>query len=266
MRRPIALTTVAILLSAACLAGIRAAGKYTGVVVFDRWGGCVLSAGPTLDYVAEAAKGPLKPLHGTPVVLDVSDAWQPVNPGEALLRKFKRVEGKPEEAGPAAARLQLTVEPAFADGQPAAFTIAARNVGEARLTLKYESLAPIALMKRRDKSSFLLASDGPSVAVLVGYTFWCPIDGQRLESRGGVQAGIPCDWRVTNVKTLPRTAVLEPGGESVITIALSLPPGEYDFFAAYRDLDPSPLYVASNLVGCDVDTGGGATLPKFLGR
>ena len=76
--------------------------------------------------------------------------------------------------------------------------------------------------------------------------------------------GVPCDRRVTNVKTPPRTAVLEPGVESTITISLSLPAGEYDF-AAYGEHQPSPRYAASNL-GFDVGADGRATLPNVRGR
>jgi len=48
-------------------AGIRDPGKYNGVVIFDRWGGCVLFSGVYLLYVSEAVKNQLRPYEGQAV-------------------------------------------------------------------------------------------------------------------------------------------------------------------------------------------------------
>ena len=52
----------------------------------------------------------------------------------------------------------------------------------------------------------------------------------------------------------------------VTAAAGCMPPGEYDFFAAYYEYHPTPWCVASNLVGFDVGADGRATLPKVPGR
>ena len=38
-----------------CEAGLRAPGKYSGVVIFDRWDGCTLYSGIYVMYVSEKA-------------------------------------------------------------------------------------------------------------------------------------------------------------------------------------------------------------------
>jgi hypothetical protein len=45
-------------------AGIRGRGKYSGVVVFDRWDGCILFSGVYLMYVSERVKDQLREYDG----------------------------------------------------------------------------------------------------------------------------------------------------------------------------------------------------------
>ena len=70
-------------------AGIRAPGKYSGVVIYDRWGGCILFSGVYLMYVSEAVKGQLRPYTGEAVEIDALAVVQPTNPGDGLIRKLK---------------------------------------------------------------------------------------------------------------------------------------------------------------------------------
>ena len=50
----------------ACLAGERGSGKYSGVVIFDRWGGCTLYSGIYVMYISEGVKEQLRPEAGRP--------------------------------------------------------------------------------------------------------------------------------------------------------------------------------------------------------
>jgi hypothetical protein len=70
-------------------AGIRGPGKYCGVIVFDRWDTCFLLSGHFITYVSNAVKNPLRPYKGTAMQVDASDVFQPMNPGDALIRKYE---------------------------------------------------------------------------------------------------------------------------------------------------------------------------------
>lgn len=67
----------------------RRPAKYWGVVVFDHWDTCFLLSGPYIAYISEAMKDGLRPYEGQAHQVDASDVVQPMNPGDALIRKYK---------------------------------------------------------------------------------------------------------------------------------------------------------------------------------
>lgn len=69
-------------------AGIRTAGKYSGVVFFDRWGGCILFSGVYLMYISEEVKENLREYNGQAIEIDSLEVVQPVNPGDGLIKRF----------------------------------------------------------------------------------------------------------------------------------------------------------------------------------
>src|SRR6516225_5196465 len=70
-------------------AGIRAPGKYSGVVIFDRWGGCILFSGVYLMYISDSVKEQLREYEGQAVEIDALEVNQPTNPGDGLIRRLK---------------------------------------------------------------------------------------------------------------------------------------------------------------------------------
>ncbi len=69
---------------APCEPGTRASGKYRGVVVFDRWDGCILFSGTYKMYVSEKTKVGLREHAGKPVEIDAREVRQPINPANGL--------------------------------------------------------------------------------------------------------------------------------------------------------------------------------------
>ena len=60
-RKPILLPCVTLILltigfALLANAGLRGPGKYSGVVVFDRWDNCFLLSGPYITYISENVK------------------------------------------------------------------------------------------------------------------------------------------------------------------------------------------------------------------
>src|SRR5262252_6280352 len=76
-------------------AGIRGPGKYSGVVVFDRWDTCFLLSGPYITYISDNVKNGLRRYAGKAMQVDALDVFQPRNPGDALVRKYKVIGPAP---------------------------------------------------------------------------------------------------------------------------------------------------------------------------
>ena len=69
-------------------AGVRGPGHYDGVVFFDRWDSCYLFSGVYLMYVSRNVKEIFRPYAGRAMEIDAKDVWQPMNPGDGLIRKL----------------------------------------------------------------------------------------------------------------------------------------------------------------------------------
>ena len=80
--------------SRVCQGGERGPGKYCGVVIFDRWGGCTLYSGIYVMYVSEKVKNGLRPFAGRAVQIDAKKVNQPENPGDGLITQFEYFRGR----------------------------------------------------------------------------------------------------------------------------------------------------------------------------
>lgn len=250
MRRITILAAAIVLESAVCLAGIRAPGKYDGVVIFDRWDGCTLYSGIYLMYVSESVKEQLRPDAGECVQIDATQVEQPMNPGDGLIKKFTILDPPPAKPGESPGELKITSAPAFEDGQMPEVVIRAQNVGDKPFTLRLDSLAPTLLVRRSKDGQWWSPSDGPSVAAVTRQSFWIGTDGPRMTG-----ANPAWHWEVVAPRRLEENeVVLEPKAVFEIRLSFKLPAGEYDFLAGYGRC------MASNLVGFDVEKGGTATL------
>src|SRR5882724_5980471 len=71
------------------LCGIRGPGKYSGVVVFDRWDACPLYSGVYVMEISEKVKETLRPFAGQAMLIDAKEVLQPMNPGDGLITKLQ---------------------------------------------------------------------------------------------------------------------------------------------------------------------------------
>jgi hypothetical protein len=246
--------------AAAACGAIRGPGRYKGVVVFDRWGGCVLCSGYVIDYVSESAKATLKDQDRERVDLDVTHILQVFRPGDGLIKSFIQVWTKPP-APHRADPLRLSVR--ASGGQPAAFVVEATNACDDDVTLRYDRLAVHVMKKRTAPNPPLSVSDGPSVAVVLAHFMVDDFDSGSPRLKGeGVLENTPYRWEVIGVTALPREVRLRPREVTRLNLAVTVPPGEYDLFAAYDDYTVPGRSTASNSVGFDVAANGKASPPK----
>src|SRR5258708_10033313 len=147
--------------------GIRAPGKYSGVVFFDRWGGRILFSGVYLIYISEDAKESLREYDGRAIEIDALQVIQPINPGDGLIERFNvlgpahakqaayTVEGTKLEAQP------ITIRPPFAT-----LTLTLTNEGSSVAKINSSEIGFALLAQRTEDEPFVAPSDGPSTAAI----------------------------------------------------------------------------------------------------
>jgi hypothetical protein len=230
-------------------AGIRSAGKYCGVVVFDRWDGCTLCSSAYVMYISESIKEELREHAGKCVQIDATRVHQPWNPGDGLIQEMKVLGPAPLDLwSNVPDHLKLIVHPEFEDGHAPEFVIRAENSGETPLLFRTGLLAPTVLTGQPQRCP---VPDGPSGAVV---------------TRRFISDEQNDDWTVMQPSSLPGTVELLSGDSFEIQLRFQLPAGKYDVFAGYGGGVHAGLSVASNLIGFDVDSEGRATRVEVKGR
>lgn len=249
---------ISLILSVALLgaawAGIRAPGKYAGVVVFDRWDGCILFSGSYLMYISQSVKEELREFEGQAVLIDAKRVIQVLNPGDGLITELEYLgDAPPAESGAAVGRLKLRAIPSFENGSLPSLMIVVENQGEFAMAVYSGSLA-VALLTTWEPAKSFFPSDSPSYALITRHSFY---DAEKPRTQGqGSALGQPYSWSVDRPQ--PRKFVLDAGQEYRIRISFSLPAGEYDFIAGYGGGVHSTKSIASNLVAFDVAEDGTA--------
>jgi hypothetical protein len=238
-------------------AGIRGPGKYCGVVIFDRWDTCFLLSGPYITYVSKTVKNELRPYRGQAIQVDASDVFQPVNPGDALIRKYEITGPAPDthrwaELG----GLELVAESYSGAQNSATFVIRIRNVGNGPVRIVTSEIAP-ALLTRRPSCEFG-PSDGASVAVITRVDLFHSSSWARECTAAGVNYSAAFTLEPT---TQPPERLELSSGQSITTkITFQVPSGQYQFLFGYGGGVHEERSLVSNAVSFDVGDGGVATL------
>lgn len=255
------------LLVLAAFGGIRAAGKYHGVVVFDRWGGCHLYSGIYVMEVSETVKSLLRPYADQAVLIEAKEVLQPINPGDGLIRKLS-VLGRAEEAkAPRAGRalvlddLELKVFANLRAAGGAELIVELKNNGTSTRGIDTEGLAPTLLAKSQGQGC-LSPSDGPSYVAITRTSI---NDLHRHPARGcipGGKGGAVRMWLPPGI-VVPKAFDLRPGQTLEVPLVFALPEGEYEFLAGYGGGVHESRTLASNRIAFDVD---GHGEPHLVGR
>ncbi|HKW64449.1 MAG TPA: hypothetical protein VJN89_17995 [Candidatus Acidoferrum sp.] len=238
-------------------AGIRGPGKYCGVVVFDRWDACFLLSGPYITYISEKVKEELRPYKGQAVQVDAQDVFQPINPGDALIRQYKII-GPAPKTNPwiTLDGLELIAASDFGDQGSPRFVIQIRNAGDSSVRIDSSEIAPV-LLARSPNYEFR-PSDGASVAVITRVDLASSPSGAWECAIGdvGYSASYPFDSA-----TRPLTSFELPPGQSMSTkIIFKIPAGQYQFLFGYGGGVHEEKSLASNAISFDIGDGGVATL------
>jgi hypothetical protein len=234
-------------------AGIRGPGKYNGIILFDRWGGCYLYSGIYLMYFSDASKGLLRRYSGQPLQLDAREVVQPHNPGDGIIRRFKVLGPAVETRDSLAMRmLSLRVRPDL-EGNSVRFKLMLHNSGHTPLTLRSDTFG-LTVLARRSGACNPEPSNGPSFAL---------ITRADLETGQDQHSGEVCSLRYSwhLEQPIPDTIALQTASTYEISLAFLLPRGEYELLVGYGGGVHQARPNISNAVSFDI---GGAGVARVV--
>jgi hypothetical protein len=238
-------------------AGLRGPGKYCGVVVFDRWDTCFLLSGPYITYISDAVKNELRPYKGTAMQVDASEVDQPMNPGDALIRKYKIIGPAPDTRHWVMLDgLELVAESDFGPYGAPTFLIEIRNAGDKPVKVDSSEFGP-ALLGLSPKGP-LCASDGKSGAWI---TRGGLVNSSSWESgSGGVKYS--ASYTIDPKSRPPEHFQLAPGQSKKVRVTFKVPPGQYQFMVGYGGGVHEEKSLVSNAISFDLNDRGIATPAK----
>jgi hypothetical protein len=238
-------------------AGIRGPGKYCGVVVFDRWDTCFLFSGPYITYISENVKNGLRTYKGMAVQVDASDVFQPMNPGDGLIRKFEIVGPAPDtHQWVVLDGLELTAESDFGPHSTPTFLVEIRNTGNGPVEIRSSEIGP-ALLGVTPNTDFSV-SDGGSIALITRANLLSP------SSWESTVAGVTyfASYTIDPQSRLPERFWLNPKQSAKARIFFKASPGQYEFMFGYGGGVHEEKSLASNAISFDVSEEGIATLVR----
>jgi hypothetical protein len=255
------------LIAIGAFGGIRAPGKYNGVVIFDRWDGCHLYGGAYVMEISEKVKESLRPFAGQAILIDAQEVFQPINPGDGLITKLQVLGPAVEPAADVFGRppmlegLSLRIIPNFGAQNGDELIIELRNTGDKAREIDTAALAPTLLSKKQGLEC-LEPSDGPSYAAITRTN----IDFMHSHSAGGSclvdgKGRTVKMWLLSGAAISPRFD-LGPGQSIEVPLRFELSAGEYQFLAGYGGGVHAARALASDLLSFDVDEAG---KPHFIG-
>jgi hypothetical protein len=238
-------------------AGLRGLGKYCGVVVFDRWDTCFLLSGPYITYISDSVKNDLRPYNGTAMQVDASNVFQPMNPGDALIRKYKIIGAAPDAHRWAVLDgLELFARSDFGPQGTPTFVLEIHKSGSSPTEINSDEVGP-ALLAPASMSPFLV-SDGGSMAVITRSDLVNPSSWRSTVD--GVTHSY--SYIIDSRTRPPERFQLNSGQSMKVRITFAVPPGRYQFMFGYGGGVHEERSLASNAISFDLSDDGIATLAK----
>jgi len=265
LRRASIVLLLLTLVATTSLAGIRARGKYAGVVIFDRWDTCYLYSGVYLMYVSSKTKERLRQYEGKSIEIDAREVYQPINPGDGLIGKFKFLRVARNDW---LDQLSLTVEPGFENNERSTLVVGIENRSAKAMEVSTGSLAPTLLgpilqnaFSPSDGKSdaWLTRSPMKFPAFLKEIGMWPKSDKTHPLMREG-----DVEYYLNVEEELPDKILIPPGSKKTITMSFNLPKGEYEFLCGYAGGVHEVKTIASNLLAFSVDENGRAVLDSVV--
>ena len=262
LRKSLIVAVLLVLSSSLAYGGIRGPGEYSGVVIFDHWDTCYLYDGVYLMYISNSVKERVRKYEGQAVRIDATEVYQPMNPGDGLIREFQSLRVIENRRNSDIAGIVLTITPAFDIDCSPQFVIEIKNAGKKKFMIPKGALAPT-LFNEQTREELLSPSDGNSGACITRWGFpWARGEAQTLAITRQTPSGpvTMSKWwglKIDDGKVPFDYLTLSPGDSAHFKASLSVSPGSYDFLCGYAPEDDKKI---SNMVSFTVDANGVATL------
>jgi len=217
--------------------------------------------------VSESVKELLWPFADQEILIYAEEVYQPVNPGDGLIRKL-RVLGRPKEPEAVEYRhllssddLSLSVAAEFDAPDGPGLILELRNASVVKGEIDVDALAPTLLAKKQGPR-LLEVSDGPSYVVITRVNV-----GLMRECAASPSCTAYAQERAARFWLAPGVAVsgsveLGPWESVIVPLRFELPQGEYEFLAGYGGGVHATPTLASNRIGFDIDRNGKPHLVK----
>ncbi len=245
-------------------AGIRGPGKYSGVVIFDRWDSCLLLSVNYLTYISEDAKEDLRRYRNQAIQIDILDVIQRANPGDGVVRKLAVLGPAPDFAhnGPID-NLQIEVASDFSHGRDITFSIEMTNSAAAPIEVDTDEIGPTLLGLRVDRP-FGGAGDGRSMAWITRASLRQPDGWASSDAWSGSPLGrwFFAAYVPDPSSMLPARLILEPHASRLAKVGFALVPGPYEFLVGYGGGVHEGRSIASNAVPFHVEEDGTPVLDE----
>ncbi|HQX56333.1 MAG TPA: hypothetical protein PLP07_10420 [Pyrinomonadaceae bacterium] len=247
--------------------GIRSAGEYSGVVVFDRWDTCYLYSSTYLMYISEKKKELLRPYVGRSIRIDATEVFQPMNPGDGLITEFNFLgDATVSERLPAVDGLKLTLTEERLAGNSLRFNVEIDNQNRFKVAILKSEIAPTVFGKKIDDDPFSPA-DGDSEAKITRCNFGSHCGFPRLTY--GPAGQLTSDSYSVDVEQGiqqdPYMIYLAGGQKLRYNFYVRVSKGDYDLIIGYGGGVHEGRSLASNIVSFATDVRGNAR-PEILGE
>jgi len=233
-------------------------GKYSGMVVFDRWDNCYLLVNHFQLYISDSQKESLRKYAGKGAEILATDVYQPSSTRPARVNSFQYLgpasKGRHPRGSSNLRDLNLSTHMDFTENGHNIFFITAHNQASTPLTLFSNELG-LTLLRKKELPTQGSPSDGESFVLLSGHSFEFP--GERIPriSGAGMTYGINYKWHMEAAHALPHSFELAPYETRTLKLTFDLPDGHYDFLSCYGSFASTERCVASNLTSFDIKDG-----------
>lgn len=237
-------------LTANLQSGLRLPGKYDGVVLFDRWDNCIVFSGVYLMYVSQEAKEALRPYAGQTMEIEALRVYQPINPGDGLIKALRVVGPSTKDNDYFPVRgISLHLEIAREK-----MTVSVTNNGKQPVKVDLGRLGFAILGEKQPHVDHSLdPSDGRSTAYMTRYSFASAGGFQRINTPNGK---LLRGFTISEDNRTPQVFELMAGKTRTLTMHLKLPAGQYQAIVGYGGGVFSESCVPSNAVSFDVNLEG----------
>ncbi|MGD0444602.1 MAG: hypothetical protein ABSA39_11770 [Edaphobacter sp.] len=253
--RKLILITLLLTISGSLLivhAGLRGRGRYSGVVIFDRWDTCLLLSGNYITYVSDEVKENLRTYRNQAVQVDAFEIFQPINPGDALIRRYTIIGPAPIVAGGQVIEgVRITAKSDFDRDHAIAFLITIENSADSPVQIDSSVIGPTLL---GPKTVYALnPSDGKSMAWVTRGNLLTPssssytVDGHLIVS---------ASYSIDPDSKLPERFNLNSGESKQTRVLFKVLPGPYQFLVGFGGGVHEGKSLASNAISFHVDSDG----------